>query len=51
LASAAVDLADSDTGGIVAATVMGALGFVFVLSLKSKPVSAVPSPNLPDRLV
>ncbi len=51
LASAAVDLADSDTGGIVAATVMGALGFVFVLPLKSKSVSAVPSPNLPDRLV
>jgi hypothetical protein len=36
LASVAVDLADGDTGGIVAATMMGALGFTFVIPLRSK---------------
>lgn len=45
LASVAIDLASSDTGGIVAAMVMGILGLVFVLPVKPKLSSPVPAPQ------
>ncbi len=45
LASAAIDLAGSDTGGIVAAIAMGILGFVFVFPVKPKLSSPVPAPR------
>ena len=45
LASAAIDLAGSDTGGIVAAIAMGILGFVFVFPVKPKLSSPAPAPR------